>query len=116
MVQIVGFTAFDDTMSLFKVVNVFCFAINNLCIKFGDKEVLKDILEEISSIASNISNRKTDDEKLYPYIKKAVKSMYLLRGAEGLQSQNASGVTSTFEDIIEKLRNDIIKNGLRRIK
>ena len=82
----------------------------------ADKEVLKDILEEISSIASNISNRKTDDEKLYPYIKKAVKSMYLLRGAEGLQSQNASGVTSTFEDIIEKLRNDIIKNGLRRIK
>ena len=84
--------------------------------KEDDKQVLQEILEEISSIASNISNRKKDDEKLYPYIKKTVKSMYLSRGAEGLQSQNESGKSSAFEDIIDKLRNDIIKNGLRRIK
>ena len=84
--------------------------------KDDDREVLKNILEEVSSIASNISNRKLDDKMLFPYIKKAVKSIYLTRGAEGLVSQSESGVSSSFEDIVEKLRNDIIKNGLRRLK
>ena len=81
-----------------------------------DREVLKDILEEVSSIASNISNRKKDDDILFPYIKKAVKSIYLTRGAEGLVSQSESGISSSFEDIVDKLRNDIVKNGLRRLK
>lgn len=82
----------------------------------NDEEVLKEIIEEVSSIASNISNRKTDDEKLYPYIKKATKAMYLCRGAEGLQSRGEGSISSSYEDIIEKLRNDIVKNGLRRIR
>ena len=33
----------------------------------GDDEVLEEILEEVSSIASDISNRQKDDEKLFPY-------------------------------------------------
>ena len=81
-----------------------------------DQEVLQEILEEVSSIASDISNRQKDDEKLYPYIKKTTKAIYLTRGAEGLQSINESGVSSSFEDIIDKMRNDIVKNGLRRLK
>ena len=81
-----------------------------------DEDVLQDILEEVTSIASNISNRETSDEKLFPYIKKAVKAMYLCRGAEGLKSKSESGISDSFEDIIDTLRNDIIKNGLRRIK
>lgn len=81
-----------------------------------DKEVLQEILEEVSSIASDISNRQKDDEKLYPYINKATKAMYLCRGAEGLQSRGEGSMSSSFEDIIDKLRNDIIKNGLRRLK
>ncbi|MGN1270615.1 MAG: hypothetical protein ACI4UX_01290 [Clostridia bacterium] len=81
-----------------------------------DEEVLKDILEEVSSIASDISNRQKDDEKLFPYIKKATKAIYLCRGAEGLQSRNDGSISNSFEDIIEKLRNDIIKNHLRRVK
>lgn len=81
-----------------------------------DIDVLKEILEEVSSIASNISNRKTDDENLFPYIAKATIAMYLARGAEGLTSQTESGVSNSYEDIIDKLRNDIVKNGLRRIK
>lgn len=81
-----------------------------------DDEVLKEILEEVSSIASDISNRKTDDEKLFPYIKKATKAVYLTRGAEGLASRNEGSISTSFEDIIDKLRNDIIKSGLRRIK
>ena len=82
----------------------------------NDEDVLKDILEEVTSIASDISNRTKDDEKLFPYIKKAVKAEYLARGAEGLISRNEGSVSSSFEDIIDKLRNNIIKSGLRRIK
>lgn len=80
-----------------------------------DEEVLKEILEEVSSIAFDISNNK-NEEKLFPYIKKATKAIYLSRGAEGLQSRSDGSISNSFEDIIERLRNDIIKSGLRRIK
>ena len=80
-----------------------------------DEKVLKEILEEVNSIAFDISNNKSK-EKLFPYVKKAVKAIYLCRGAEGLQSRNEGSISSSYEDIIEKLRNDIIKSGLRRIK
>ena len=82
----------------------------------NDEDVLKDILEEVTSIASDISNRPKNDEKLFPYIKKAVKAEYLARGAEGLTSRNEGSVSSSFEDIMDKLRNNFIKSGLRRIK
>lgn len=81
-----------------------------------DKEVLEEIFEEVSSIASDISNRKKEDIKLFPYIKKATKAIYLARGAEGLTSRSEGSISSSYEDIMEKLRNDIIKSGLRRIK
>ena len=81
-----------------------------------DKEVLEEVLEEVSSIASDISNRKKYDTKLFPYIKQAVKAIYLSRGAEGLTSRNEGAISSSYEDIIKKLRNDIIKSGLRRVK
>ena len=82
----------------------------------NDKDVLEDILEQVSSIASDISNRNKDDEKLFPYIRKAVKAEYLARGAEGLTSRSEGSMSSSFEDIMDKLRNNIIKSGLRRIK
>lgn len=82
----------------------------------NDEEVLNEILEEVSSIASDISNRQKDDKKLFPYIKKATKAIYLARGAEGLTSRGEGSISSSYEDIIEKLRNNIIKSGLRRVK
>ena len=82
----------------------------------NDKEVLEEILEEVNSIASDISNRQKDDKKLFPYIKKATKSIYLSRGAEGLTSRSEGSISTSFEDIIDKLRNNIIKSGLRRVK
>lgn len=80
-----------------------------------DEEVLKEILEEVNSIAFDISNNK-DEDKLFPYVKRAVKAIYLNRGAEGVQSQNIGSMSYSYEDIIDKLRNDIVKNGLRRLK
>ena len=84
--------------------------------KEDDEDVLIDILEEVTSIASNISNRNEQDKMLKPYIFKTAKAIYLNRGSEGLKSLNESGVSSTFEDNIEILRNNIIKNGIRRLK
>lgn len=81
----------------------------------NDKEVLEEILEEVNSIAFDISNNK-DEKQLFPYVKKAAKAIYLCRGGEGLKNRNDGSISNTFEDIIEKLRNDIIKNGLRRLK
>lgn len=80
----------------------------------NDKEVLQEILEEVNSIAFDISHNK-DKEQLFPYIKRAVKAEYLQRGAEGLTSRTEGSVSSQFEDIIDKMRNNIIKNGLRRL-
>lgn len=78
-------------------------------------DVLQDIIEDMTSIACDISNRQATDEKLFPYIKKAVRSEYLARGAEGLTSRSEGSISSSYEDIIEKMRDNIIKNGLRRL-
>lgn len=80
----------------------------------NDQDVLQNIIDEVTSIASNISNRSNDDEMLYPYIKTAVKAVYLCRGGEGLSSISESGKSLSFDDIIAKMRNDIIKAGLRK--
>ena len=81
----------------------------------NDEIVLKEILEEINSIAFNISNNK-NKEQLFPYIKKAVKATYIRRGVEGMTSSSEGGESYSYEDIIEKLRSNIIKNGLRRLR
>ena len=82
----------------------------------NDEEVLEDILAQMASIASDVSNRDKDDKKLKPYIQKAARAEYLTRGAEGLLSRTEGSESSAFYDIVEKMRNDIIKNHLRRIK
>ena len=46
--------------------------------------VLQDIIEDMTSIACDISNRKKDDKKLFSYIKKAVRSEYIARRSRGL--------------------------------
>lgn len=79
---------------------------------YADEEVLLDIIERVTAVAQNLSNNNT--EELKPYIKTCVKAEYLSRGGEGLNSLNESGKNSSFADNIEKMRNDIIKAGLRR--
>lgn len=82
----------------------------------SDQAVLEKIIEDITAIASQISNRETTDTKLKSYIKTAVISTYLLRGDEGKSSSSEGGISASYEDIIEKLRTDIVKNGVRRVK
>lgn len=74
----------------------------------GTDDIIQDIIDDMTSIAVDASNRKKDDEKLSPYIKKAVISEYLQRGGEGLLSRNEGGISSSFNDIEKKLRADLI--------
>ena len=78
----------------------------------ADDDILESIIGKVTTIAQSLSNN--NSEELNPYIKECVKAMYLTRGGEGLQSLNESGKNSSFQDSIEKMRNDIIKAGLRR--
>lgn len=75
----------------------------------GTDDVLEDIIEDFTSIAVDASNRKETDNKIFPYIKKAVISEYLQRGAEGLLSRSEGSVSSSFNDIEKKLRTDLVQ-------
>lgn len=71
--------------------------------------VLQDIIDDMTSIAVDASNRKENDKKLFPHIKKAVISEYLQRGAEGLLSESKGSISSSFKDIEKKLRTDLVQ-------
>ena len=82
----------------------------------SDESVLKDILDEVTANALTISNRAETEQNilfLKQEIKACVKGIYLQRGSEGLNSLSQSGTSSNFNDCMDKLRNDIIKNGKR---
>lgn len=83
----------------------------------GTEDVLFEIYKEMYSIALNTShlNSRNKEELLYPYVEDATISKYLSMGAEGLSGRNEGSQSSTFIDIEDKLRNNIIKNGLRRV-
>lgn len=76
-----------------------------------DEELLENIVKRVTNVAQTLSNNTTSE--LNPYIKACVKAEYLSRGGEGLNSLSESGKSSGFTDNIEKMRNDIIKAGLR---
>lgn len=83
----------------------------------SDESVLEAILEEVTANALTISNRANNTENkvfLKQEIKSCVKGIYLQRGAEGLNSLNERGTSSSFSDCYEKLRNDIVRNGKRK--
>lgn len=97
--------------------------INEIVSELGDNynpddaNVLNNILEEVTANAltiSNLENNIQNQEYLKQEIKSCVKGIYLQRGSEGLKNLNQSGTNSSFNDCIEKLRNDIIRNGKRR--
>lgn len=82
----------------------------------GTEDVLQKIIDRMTSIASNTSNRNKDDEKLIPYIENASRSEYLTRGAEGLLSRTEGSISSSYKDIIKEMRTNIICDGVRRLK
>lgn len=89
----------------------------------GDSYLLGALLDEAVNDALIVSNRlqysKTDAgmeaqlDVLGSNIRKCVKSMYLLRGAEDVKSQSVSGLSSTYENAIETMNYDIIRSNKR---
>lgn len=75
--------------------------------KSGDDKIIEDYINDYSLIASHNSNRKKDDEKLYPYIIKAVVEAYLRRGDEGSSSASEGSISASYIDIEEKLAKDV---------
>lgn len=75
--------------------------------KVGDDSILSGFIDDYISIASNNSNRRKDDEKLYPYVYNAVKEAYLRRGDEGSSSATEGSLSTSYIDIEEKLAKDV---------
>ncbi len=75
--------------------------------KEGDDSIIEEYITLYSSIASDNSNRKSDDKKLYPYIYTAIKSAYLRRGDEGSSSSSEGSQSASYVDIEEKLARDV---------
>lgn len=80
----------------------------------SDSGVIDTIIADITTIATEVTNLESSDERLTPYIKKAVKAEYLARGAEGLNSRSEGSISASYQDITDVLRADLIRGGLRR--
>lgn len=89
----------------------------------GDSEILEDILEGVTDDALLMSNRYvkavTDEAKeaqiivLASNIKKATKAIYLQRGVEDVKSNSQSGLSNSYDNVMETMLNDIIKQNKR---
>lgn len=82
----------------------------------GDENVLREYIDETTTDALSISNRKKTSENiklLTSDIKKCVKAKYLQRGSEGSTSLSTGGISTSFENPTEIMRNEIVKSGKR---
>ena len=84
--------------------------------KTGDDSILQKYIDDLTIVALQCSNRSTGDTTMNYLIKQAVESVYIRRGDEGTNSSSEGSLSSSYKDVEVKLRNDIIKNGLRKIK
>ena len=97
--------------------------ISDLGINFvdTDKNVLSNILNDVIEDALYIANRKHKTDKdnqialLKSNIKKAVKAIYLQRGTEDVKSNTESGINNTYDNAIDTMQQDIVKQGKRLI-
>ena len=99
--------------------------INDLAenFRYGDDNILADILEGVADDALLMSNRHykavTEADRdaqltiLASNIKKATKAIYLQRGVEDVKSNSQSGLSNTYESVMETMLNDIIRQNKR---
>lgn len=85
----------------------------------NDEDVLSSLLDDVINDALSISNRKFKSDKesqiliLKSNIKKATKAIYLQRGTEDVSSSSESGISNTYDKVIETMTLDIIRQGKR---
>ena len=91
-----------------------------------EQELLGTLLDEVINDALFISNRDQlvrTNEDLEPQldilasnIRRAVKTIYLQRGAEDVKTQSLSGLSSTYDEAIETMKSSIIRSGKRIVR
>lgn len=87
----------------------------------NDSVLLEEIFDEVVNDALIVSNRSqlasadmgSQLDILASNIRKCVKSIYLIRGAEDVKSQSQSGLNSTYENAVETMTHDIIRQNKR---
>lgn len=91
--------------------------VNDLAESYrNDDSVLYDTLSDVITDALSISNRQNNDTNLLLLkgnIKKAVKSIYLRRGAEGISSSSQPGFSDVYEEEMDIMLKDIIRQNKR---
>lgn len=81
--------------------------------KASDSSSLSELIDKVTTIALSISNNKL--ENVQPEIESCVITLYLQRGAEDVSARTEAGIVSHYKDAIEEMRNNIMKNGKRRL-
>ena len=83
--------------------------IDNLSVNYkGDRNVLEKIYNRMIFIASDVTHRQKNDEKLIPYVEEATIETYLRRGKEGTSGYSEGSESESYIDIEEKLRKDVV--------
>ena len=81
----------------------------------NDNQVLLDLIDEATYSALSFTNRTTLDDDMENIVKRTVIAKYLQRGSEGSTSSNELGRSASFYDPYEKMRQDLLTGGKRRI-
>ena len=91
-----------------------------------DGNVLRDLVEDVIEDALKLSNRDaratTPEAKeaqvaiLQSNIKKAVKAIYLQRGTEDVKSNSQSGLSNTYDDVMDTMLKDIVRQNKRILR
>lgn len=102
--------------------------VRDLGVNFNseDGNVLHDLIDDVVEDALIMSNRDaratTETAKeaqvtvLASNIKKAVKTLYLQRGIEDVKSNSQSGLSNTYDDAMESMLRDIVRQNKRVLR
>lgn len=90
---------------------------------YRNDDVIDVLFEEVLNDALFISNRtklyETNPEEqltlLSSNIRKCVKAIYLQRGSEDVAANSLNGISNTYDNAIDTMKKDIIKQGKRRL-
>jgi len=80
-----------------------------------DNQVLLDLIDEVTYSALSYTNRNKLDNEMENIVKRCVIAKYLQRGGEGSTSLNELGASSSFYDPIERMQQELLKEGKRKI-
>ena len=87
--------------------------------KSTDSEVLSNLLTDVINDALSMANRSESEASitaLKSNIKKAVKAIYLQRGVEDVRSNSVGGLSNTYEDVMDMMLRDIIRQNKRLLR